>query len=122
MRLAERGTCSMPYAAALADYDGIASADTDTHPRGIGASLGVSSHILPYAFGRYGLPVPPVKPEDAVGLGYRVPALDVGQCLPLLLARLHVALAQLPREQLDLFFPERHQRVLTAMVVAPLPS
>lgn len=67
------------------------------HPGGIGAGLGLAPPVLPDAFGPEGLPVSAVEAEQPVGLVDGVPAVDIGERHPVMLARADVLLLELSR-------------------------
>src|SRR5689334_9407202 len=95
--------------APFARHQGIAGAHLDSHPHGIGARPGLAPRLLPDAFGPDRLPVPAIEAEDAIGLGYGMPALDIGEGFTLMMPDPDMLLAELPREQPDLALRERHQ-------------
>ena len=56
--------------------------DRDANPGDIGTMRALAGLVLHNALELNRLPVPAIEPEDPVGLGEGMPALNVGQCLP----------------------------------------
>ncbi len=121
MGLSGATASALARAAALPADLVIPSAHLDPNPGYIGTAVLPLPGALPDAFVRHGLAVPGIKPEDSVGIGNDMPALDIGERAAVRLPGAHVLGAQFPSQRLHLNFTEGHHLVLTEMVMGGFP-
>src|SRR5690554_8102393 len=87
MRFAGMHTRCVACAAPFSHESFVLGANTDPHPRGVGASCSSVLLSLPDTLGGQRYPVPMLVSEYPVGFTDHIPAFEIGKRLPAFLAR-----------------------------------
>src|SRR5262249_27677384 len=122
MRLARARPRAHTAAMAVAADQGLAGAHPDPHLGDIGACGSPSPWSFPDAAQADGLAIPAVEAEHPIGLGDRIPALDIGEPLPGLPPLADGPAIELGSKGAALLGGEAHHWLRTAKVSSALAS